>query len=62
MANLQLTPDEERLLSEVLERSIKDIEVEVDHTDLRDFKAMLKQRRELLTQLRNRIAGAAPGA
>ena len=62
MSILQLTSEEERILTEVLERSNRDLEVEVAHTDSHEFKAMLKQRREAIQGVLNRLQRPAMAA
>ena len=55
MKTLELTEDEQRLLGETLERSIRDLEMEVLHTDSHEFKAMLKQRKIVLDRVRTKL-------
>jgi hypothetical protein len=56
MNQLELTPEEAEVLSQVLERSLAALELEIQHTDHKDFKNLLKERR---TRLRTLIAKAS---
>jgi len=59
MTNLELTAEEQKLLKETLERGRRDLEMEVLHTDSRDFKEMLKHRKEVLDHLLGKLQRAA---
>ena len=50
MMHIEMTAEEQLLLSQVLERRIRDLEIEILHTDKAEFKAALKER---LAKLRN---------
>lgn len=52
---IELTAEERVLLSQVLERRIRDLEIEILHTDMAEFKALLKERLALLRNLLGRI-------
>lgn len=56
MMHIEITAEEQVLLSQVLERRIRDLEVEILHTDKAEFKAMLKQRLASLKSLLDRLA------
>jgi hypothetical protein len=62
MKNLALSPEEEQMLAEVLERKVHDLDIEVAHTDSREFKELLKHRREVLGRLRERVEGLVMAA
>jgi len=44
MSKLNLTPEEEKELLAILERSLLDLRIEIVHTDNRDFRRALKER------------------
>lgn len=52
---LQLNTEEQRLLREVLDRYLNDLEMEILHTDHGEFKAMLKSRQTTLRQVAARL-------
>ena len=51
MTYLELNPDEQRILQEVLDRCLSDLQLEILHTDHAEFKSMLKQRKALLEKV-----------
>src|SRR5579859_6903149 len=51
MQKLELTLEEAEVLKEVLQHGLTEVDVEVFRTDTRDFKEMLKHRRDLLDAL-----------
>lgn len=53
---IELTVEEQLLLSQVLERRIHDLEIEILHTDKAEFKAMLKERLALMRSLLGRFS------
>jgi hypothetical protein len=55
MTELALTPEEAEVLRQVLGRCVSDLELEIAHTDHADFRAMLRQRRAVLTGLHARL-------
>jgi len=63
MMHIELTGEEQLLLAQVLERRVRDLEIEILHTDKAEFKAMLKARlaelRNLLGRLTHPVAVAA---
>lgn len=59
MKTLELTEEEQRLLSETLERSLRVLEIEVIHTDSHEFKQMLKQRKSVMNQLYSKVQSVA---
>ena len=55
MHNLQLSTEEVEALREVLSHLVADMGVEVSRTDTREYKEMLKHRRELLERVLDRL-------
>lgn len=51
MNHLELTPEEAEVLNQVLERSLAALELEIQHTDHKEFRDLLKQRRATLRTL-----------
>jgi hypothetical protein len=62
MTQIELTTDEQLLLAQVLERRIRDMEVEILHTDHADFKAQLKTRIGMLRRVLDRLTHPAVAA
>ena len=52
MMHIEITAEEQLLLAQVLERHVRDLEIEILHTDKAEYKAMLKDR---LVQLRGLV-------
>lgn len=59
MTSLQLAPEELNALDETLARSIRDLAEEMSHTDSREFKDRLKQRKTVLERLLTKVQGIA---
>jgi hypothetical protein len=55
MLHLELVPEEQEVLSQILERSLAVLEVEIQHTDHQEFKSLLKRRREVLRALITKV-------
>ena len=55
MAPLELNATERDLLSQVLKHYLATLEVEICHTDHAEFRTSLKQRRELLNRIAERL-------
>jgi len=51
MQRLEFSPEELDLLRDILQHALSEIDVEVFRTDTRDFKTMLKGRRELMAHI-----------
>ena len=51
MLHLELVQEEQEILSQLLQRSLAALEIEIRHTDHQEFKTLLKHRRELLQGL-----------
>ena len=61
MQTLSLSPEESETLREVLQHLLNDMDIEVFRTDTRNYKEMLKHRRELLERVLERLS-ALPAA
>jgi hypothetical protein len=48
MTRLELTPEDARILYDVLESYLSDLRMEIANTDSYDFRQMLKQREDVL--------------
>ncbi len=62
MQTIEFTSEELELLRQVLERHLAVIDVELLHTDSREFKSHLKHRRETLERLLTRLPAAPVAA
>lgn len=59
MMHIEMTAEDQLLLSQVLERRIRDLEIEILHTDKAEFKAALKERLSRLQNLLRRVTAPA---
>ncbi|HPS93644.1 MAG TPA: hypothetical protein PK600_04185 [Deltaproteobacteria bacterium] len=57
MSKLNLTPEEEKLLLEVLERYYPALRIEIINTDDREFRRCLKEREAFMKDLIDRLKG-----
>ncbi|WP_432822306.1 hypothetical protein [Trichloromonas sp.] len=55
MTQLELTEQQQQVLGEVLEITLSDLSMEISHTDQKDYRDRLKQRREALTAVRDAL-------
>jgi hypothetical protein len=55
MTRLELTDEEQDILGQVLDNSLASLELELLHTDHKEFKDLLKHRRDVLRRLRTRV-------
>jgi len=55
MLRIELNTDEQMLLQQVLERRIRDLEIEILHTDHAEFRNLLKEHLALLRRLVSRL-------
>lgn len=62
MTTLELTQDEEEMLGQVLQHSLATLELEILHTDHKEFKALLRHRRAVLKGLADRLQRPLVGA
>lgn len=56
MKSLELTANECEILRDVVRRQLADLDLEIRHTDTRDFKAMLRNRKQLLESVLGKLA------
>ena len=62
MQSIELTTEEMETLRGLLEHQIREIEVEVFGTDTHDFKEKLKDRRNVLSHLLEKLGASPVGA
>jgi hypothetical protein len=62
MITINLSDEEQEILSQILQHSLATIEVEIHHTDHQDFKVMLKHRRTVLESLNAKLPAQAPAS
>lgn len=55
MIQVELTSDEQEVLSEVLTHELADLRMEIRETDNRDFREGLKHRESLLSQIAEKV-------
>jgi len=55
MSTLNLTPNEHQLLQELLESALSELRVEIVSTDRIDFKQALKERKQLMTDILEKL-------
>jgi hypothetical protein len=60
MQRLELSPEEQEILRDVLRQAVGEMEIEVLHTDSHGFKEMLKHRRNVLEQIIERLGALTP--
>ena len=51
MYHLELNDEEQRILQEVLESDLSDLRMEISETDSRAFKAQLKNKAQVMTNI-----------
>ncbi|MEJ2199397.1 MAG: hypothetical protein P8X63_00040 [Desulfuromonadaceae bacterium] len=51
MTKLELTDEQQQVLNDLLEATLSDLSMEISHTDQKDFRDGLKQRRETLQSI-----------
>lgn len=51
MIQLNLTPEEQKILVEVLNADISDLSMEISGTDLLDFRQALRERKDTLSKV-----------
>ena len=56
MFHLELSNEEQELLTEILENSLPKLDIEIERTDGHDFKVLLKGRRDLLKRLLAKVS------
>jgi hypothetical protein len=62
MKTIEITPEEEQVLREVLQHHLTDMDVEVFHTDTYSYKEMLKRRRSALQEILMKLSSVPVGA
>ena len=62
MEQLELTHEELAVLRDVLQHRVGELNIEVLHTDTRDFKEMLKSRKLLLESILKKISATPVAA
>lgn len=55
MVRLEMTKDEAGIVMSVIERYLYHLQVEIIHTDKRDFREALKQREKFLKEIIERL-------
>ena len=55
MISLKLNGTEGKVLAEILDSSLNSLGNEISHTDSRDYRDLLKERREILEKLRKKL-------
>jgi hypothetical protein len=60
MQRLELTPEEQEILRDVVRQAVGQMEVELLHTDSHGFKEMLKHRRDVLEHIVERLGAPTP--
>ncbi len=51
MIQLELSHDEQHMLVSILENYLSELRMEISHTDRKDFRDSLKQRKELVQKV-----------
>ena len=59
MSTIELTNEEQEILSQVVQNSLATLDVEILHTDHKEFKDHLRHRREVLALLAGRMPSPA---
>lgn len=61
MTHLDLSPDEQAILADVLDSYLSDLRMEIANTDQMDFRDMLKERKRVVMKARDALRSAQPG-
>ena len=56
MKTLHLESEEQRLLRQILDRCLADLDHEIRHTDHAEFKQMLRHKRHVLGEILDKLA------
>lgn len=62
MKYIELTLEEADMLHQVLERSLAELELEIQHTDRKEFKNLLKQRSAVLRGVVSKLEQPDPAS
>ncbi|MCX5799030.1 MAG: hypothetical protein NTU90_05650 [Proteobacteria bacterium] len=60
MIKLEMTKDEAKIVQSVIERYLYHLQVEIIHTDKRDFRKALKEREKFLKDIIERLKELLP--
>ena len=55
MANIELSEEERKALAEALDFNLSTLTDEIAHTDTREYREFLVERRELLTKIKEQL-------
>ena len=55
MMRLELSDAEEKVLAEALDSNLSRLQDEISHTDTHDYRVFLKERKEILIKLREKL-------
>ncbi len=55
MMRLELSDAEEKVLAEALDSNLSRLKDEISHTDSHDYRVFLKERKEILIKLREKL-------
>jgi hypothetical protein len=55
MMRLELNGAEEKVLADALDSSLSRLSDEISHTDTHDYRVFLKERKEILVKLREKL-------
>ncbi len=55
MINLSLNDKEQQVLNETLLASLNRLQDEISHTDMADYRALLKERKEILEKISQQL-------
>ena len=55
MTSLELNDTEEKVLANALDSSLSRLSDEISHTDAHDYRVFLKERKEILVNLRGKL-------
>jgi len=58
MLHVEVSHEEQEMLHRVLQRALAGLEIEIQHTDHKEFKDLLKRRREILRALVVKVPAA----
>lgn len=59
MFQLSLSNEEKAVCTELLENTLSDLRMEIAHTDNSEFKKALREKKEILTQILEKLKQAA---
>jgi hypothetical protein len=61
MPEIDLTPEERLVLTDILKRALEDLHTEISHTDSGDYRDALRARRGVVEKVLESIGGTPPG-